>query len=46
MKRFEFTITMAGYGEDKDEAWRDACEGFTLDNGETPETFTEEEAED
>lgn len=37
--RYEFTITIAGYGKNPDEAWRDACEGFELDWGETPEEF-------
>jgi hypothetical protein len=36
---YHFTITIAGSGENPDEAWRDACEGFELDWGETPEKY-------
>lgn len=37
MKRYEFNITIAGYGETADEAWEDACEGFSQDPGATPD---------
>ena len=37
MKRYEFTITIAGYGKNPDEAWEDAVEGFVLDPGATPD---------
>lgn len=37
MKRYEFSITIAGYGENADEAWEDACEGFSQDAGATPD---------
>lgn len=37
MKRYEFTITLGGYGENADEAWQDACERFSQDPGITPD---------
>ena len=48
MKRFEFTITIAGYSDvgNPDEAWLDACEGFGLDYGVCPDDYTSEEAEE
>lgn len=36
MKIYNFPITLSGYGETPEEAWRDAIEGFTLDPGPTP----------
>ena len=42
MKRYEFTITLAGYGETPDEAWLDATLKFSLDPGSTPDDYTEE----
>jgi hypothetical protein len=45
MKRFEFPITLAGYGEDADHAWIDACENFNNDWGATPDEFTVENDE-
>lgn len=41
--RYEFTITIGGYGSTPGEAWEDAVEGFTQDPGDTPETYTTEE---
>jgi hypothetical protein len=41
MRRFEFTITLAGYGKDADMAWIDACENFSLDWGTTPTEYKE-----
>ena len=46
--RYEFTVTLSGYGDTPDEAWQDAVEGFTQDSGVTPdpsEYITEEEEE-
>ena len=37
MKRYEFTITLGGYGATPDEAWEDATEGFSQDPGATPD---------
>lgn len=36
---YHFTVTLAGTGDSADEAWRDACEGFSLDEGETPADY-------
>ena len=33
MSQYHFTITISGNGTDEQEAWLDACEGFTLDPG-------------
>jgi hypothetical protein len=33
MKRYEFTITIAGEGDDEASAWVQACEAFALDPG-------------
>lgn len=41
--RYEFTITMAGYGNNPEEAWNDAVEGFCLDSGDFPRDYTFEE---
>jgi len=43
MKRYEFTITLGGYGETPDQAWEDATEGFSLEPGETPSEYQVEE---
>jgi hypothetical protein len=37
MKTYEFTITIVGTGEDKEDAWTDACEGFSTDWGVCPD---------
>jgi len=37
VKGYLFTITISGYGENADEAWQDACEGFSMGPGPTPE---------
>jgi len=37
MKRYEFHITLGGYGDDADEAWEDATESFSQDPGATPD---------
>ena len=44
--RYEFKITIGGYGDTLAEAWHDACEGFSLDPGELPseDEYTKEEA--
>lgn len=36
MRTYEFYITIVGTGKDKEEAWQDACEGFSLDYDDTP----------
>lgn len=46
MKRHEFTITLAGYGETPEEAWQDAVEHFSDDPGSTPEEYTTEDIEE
>jgi hypothetical protein len=33
MLKYEFTITIAGYGDSQDAAWMDACTAFYLDPG-------------
>ena len=33
MNRYEFKVTLAGYGETPEEAWQDAIEGFYDDPG-------------
>lgn len=40
MKRHEFTITLAGYGDTPDKSWQDAVEEFCSDPGPTPEEYT------
>jgi len=49
-KRFIFTITLFGEGETADEAWGQACEGFSEDPGEwdrvTEEPIGDEPFED
>jgi len=47
MKRYEFSITLGGYGDNADEAWVDAVEGFQQDLGATPDEddYTVEEEE-
>jgi hypothetical protein len=37
MNRYEFKVTLAGYGENPDEAWEDAVEGFCQDPGIYPD---------
>jgi len=37
MAIYHFHITIAGSGNNEDEAWRDAVESFSLDPGPTPE---------
>ena len=46
MKTIEFTITLQGTGDTIDDAWRDACEGFSQDWGDTPESFKIVEEDD
>lgn len=46
MKRYEFDITIAGNGNDVDEAWNNAVEAFSEDPGVTPDDWSEEEIED
>lgn len=35
-QRYEFRITLAGYGSTPEEAWDDAIESFYDDSGSTP----------
>ena len=37
MRRWLFTLTMAGFGDNIDEAWDDAVEDFMLDPGPVPD---------
>lgn len=36
MKTYKFKVYLSGTGENPDEAWRDACDSFSLDPGTTP----------
>lgn len=40
---YDFIITICGSGDNADDAWRDAAEGFALDPGCTPEDYEETE---
>jgi len=37
MKTYQFTVSIVGTGENEEQAWRDAIEGFNADPGPTPE---------
>jgi len=37
IKRYEFHVTIAGEGINPVEAWQEACQGFALNPGATPE---------
>ena len=37
MKKYLFTVYLTGYGENPDEAWRDATEATNLDEDPTPD---------
>ena len=37
MARVQFAIRLSGSGDSIEDAWRDACEGFALDSGPTPD---------
>jgi hypothetical protein len=39
MKRYEFTITLSGEGNNAQEAWEDAVEAFQLDPGAPPDSY-------
>lgn len=39
MQIFQSTITLQGTGDDPDEAWSDAVDGFMLEPGITPEDY-------
>ena len=41
--RFEFTVIIAGEGKNADEAYEDAFEGYSVDQGCTPADFLIEE---
>lgn len=43
MKRFDFVVRGAGYGNTPEEAWDDFCEAFAQDSGAVPEEYTVEE---
>lgn len=45
MKEYTFTIVLTGYGDNPDEAWRDAVDATDLDSDPTPDDFTEESEE-
>jgi hypothetical protein len=38
MKSYIFTVYLRGDGESVEQAWRDACESFSLDSGPVPES--------
>lgn len=47
MKKYTFTITLTGYGNNADEAWLDATQATDLDSDPTPDDFeVEDEDED
>jgi len=39
MSRWEFQVTLSGDGETKEQAWRDACEAFSLEPGSCPDDY-------
>jgi hypothetical protein len=50
MKKYLFIIRLTGFGNNPDDAWRDAIESTNLDEDDTPEKddiieLSEEEAE-
>lgn len=45
-KIYTFTIQISGTGYDAEEAWKDACEGFSMDPGICPEEFDEEDLDE
>ena len=44
--RYEFKVTLAGYGKSPEEAWNEAVEGFYTDSGEYPEDYDFEEEDE
>lgn len=36
---YTFTVTISGVGSDPDEGWIDACQGFALEPGPTPDKY-------
>ena len=44
--RIDFTITLGGYGDNPDECWNDAVEGFLTEPGPTPDETEYEETEE
>lgn len=40
-KKFEFKVTLVGYGENVDEAWSDAVSATDLESDPTPDDFQE-----
>jgi len=36
---YTFSVGLSGHGKNADEAWQDACEGFSQDPGATPDEF-------
>lgn len=41
MNNYLFRIELSGYGDNPDEGWNDACKGFSMDPGSTPEEYDE-----
>ena len=39
MNRWEFQVVLSGDGETKEQAWRDACEAFSLEPGDCPDDY-------
>ena len=46
MKRYEFKITLAGYGSTPEEAWNGALEAFGTGLEDIPEEYTVEETDE
>jgi hypothetical protein len=46
MNTYIFTISLIGSGNNADEAWNDATEGFSLNPGPTPELWCIEKVEE
>jgi len=46
MKRYEFTLTLSGYGNNIQEAWNDATDSFAQDPGSPEDTDYEITDED
>jgi hypothetical protein len=45
MNKYTFTVILTGYGENEDDAWRDATHAADLDSDPAPDEFEVEECE-
>lgn len=43
MKKYTFTVILTGYGDNEDQAWRDAVESTYLDEDPAPDQFEVED---